>query len=85
MGVNFQRLNKWLNKPTWGDFIVLMIGWTLTLGALVAYVVFTTDERSMWLTLLLILLLVVLHVAMFVGDYHHVKSHMMKHKHKNIG
>lgn len=80
MGVNFQRLNRWLNKPTWGDFIIQMIGWALVLGMFVVYIVSTANERSMWLTVLYTLLLVVFYVVMFVSGYRHVKSHLIKNK-----
>lgn len=81
---NFIRLNKWLNKPTWGDFIALMIGWGLLLGVGIVGLILSTESRPTWQTILFVLLLLLTYVVMFYSSYYHVKKHRNNDRKKSL-
>ncbi len=44
--------HKWLTKPSWGDYTTLMIGWGVLFGWGIMAVIFTSEDRSVWLSVL---------------------------------
>ena len=72
---NLINLSRWLNKPTWGDFVGLMIGWAILLGSGIVAIIDSFARRPIWLTIIFVLLLLLVYVAMFYSGYCHVKRH----------
>lgn len=69
------RISKWLSKPTWFEFIELMIVWALLLGTAVVGLICSAETRPVWQTALYVLLLLLLYAVMFCGGYYYVKNH----------
>lgn len=62
---NFRQQRSWLTKPSWFDFVSIIVCWAILLG----YLAFTA-ENWWW-----ILIYAILYILIFYGAYKHVKEH----------
>ena len=72
---NWKQISNWLYKPTWEYFIYLTIGWAVVLGLFLFEIIYTFDNRSIWMTVLYVLILLLLYMLIFVSGYKHVRKY----------
>lgn len=76
MGTNYNRLKRWLYKPTWFDFWELSILWTFIYGLSLWGIIMET--KNMWIMLLLIALASAFFALIIYSLYRHVKDYNNK-------
>lgn len=67
---NFMQQRRWLTKPSWFDFVLIILAWGILLG----YFAFTVEK---WWSILII---AILYIAIVMGAYKHVKEYQDRKK-----
>lgn len=67
---NFIQQRKWITKPSWFDFVLIILVWAVVLGSL-AFIA----ENWWW-----ILIIAILYIVIVYSAYKHVKEYQDRKK-----